>query len=107
MNPALQDAIKEAFAIVPSNKVVLHTIEIRQTGVQDPVFLAKSRRGFTATDEDGNDHYFEPSGFEFSLPPSNEEGFQSLNLAIDNIGRRVSDWVEIAKGEDTPVQVFY
>lgn len=107
MNPALQDAIKEAFAIAPANKVVLHTLEIRQVGVQESVFIAKTRHGFTAIDEDGDAHYYEPSGFEFTLPPSTDEGFQSLNLAIDNIGQRVSDWVNTARQYDTPVEVIY
>lgn len=107
MNPALQDAIREAFAIAPTNKVILHTLEVRQEGIQDPVFLAKSRRGFTALLETSEARYFEPSGFDFSLPPSDEEGFQSLNIAIDNVGQRVTDFMKLAMTEEVPVTVLY
>lgn len=107
MNTALQDAIKEAFAIAPASKVIIHTLEIRQDGVQAPVYLAQARRSVTATDENGHVKVFEPSGFQFALPPSNEDGFQSLNIAIDNIGRRVSDFLDAAKAQQTPVEVVY
>jgi hypothetical protein len=107
MNDAFTDVIKEAFALAPSDKVIYHTLEIRQDTVQGSVFLVQSRRSITAFDENGIEHTFEPSGFQFSLPPSNEEGFRSLNIAIDNIGRRVSDFVEIAQSEAVPVWVIY
>ncbi len=107
MNPALQDAILEAYALAPSNSVILHTLEIRQEGVQDPIYIARSRRGFAALDEDGNERYFEPSGFDFTLPPSSEDGFQSLNIAVDNIGRRATDFVDTAQSEEVPVLAIY
>src|SRR5690606_5981573 len=46
-------------------------------------------------------------GFQFSLPPSNEEGFRSLTIAIDNIGRQVTDFIETAKDYVVPVKVVY
>lgn len=106
MNDSLQAAIKEAFAIAPTTRVILYTLEIRQTGVQNPIFLVKSLRAIEAKDENGVTHAFEPIGFKFSLPPSTEEGFQSLNIAIDNIGRRVVDFIEAAKGTDTPIEIY-
>lgn len=107
MNQALQDAIKEAYTIVPADKVIYDTLEIRQTGVQDPVFIARTRTTITATDENGNVRIFEPVNFQFTLPPSTEEGFQSLNIAIDNVGRRVVDFIEAAKSERVPVEAYY
>src|SRR5688572_9651803 len=98
-NPTLSDAIKEAYASCPTDKVVFDTLEIRQTGVQDPIYIVKRRTALTAVDEDGNEITFQPSGFQFSLPPENDEGFRSLNIAIDNVGREVSDFVEAAKSE--------
>ena len=106
-NPSLQDAIKEAYTIAPSGKVVLDTLEIRQTGVQVPIYLVKAKVGITATDENGDDRNFEPCGFQFTLPPENEDGFRSLNVAIDNIGRRVSDFVSAAKSQKVPVEMIY
>jgi len=107
MNPSLSDAIKEAFASAPTTKVVLNTLEIVQEGVQDPVYIVQALRPVTAKDENGVTKTFQPCGFQFSLPPSTEEGFQSLNIAIDNIGRRVSNFVETAQSQPVPVQVIY
>lgn len=107
MNDALQEAIKEAYAVAPYNKVVIHTLQIRQTGVQSNIYISQSRRGIVANDENGVPHSFLPCGFQFTLPPSSEEGFQSLNIAIDNIDRRVSDFVELGKSSVVPIEVIY
>lgn len=107
MNASLSDAIKEAFTLAPSNVVIYDTLEIRQEGVQGPIFLVKARRELVAQDENGDQRIFEPSGFQFTLPPSTEEGFQSLNVAIDNIGLRVTNFVKAAQSERVPVKMVY
>lgn len=106
-NSSLEEAIKEAYACAPAGVSIIHTLEIRQPSVQATYFIARHPIGITATDELGNSHNFLPCGFGFSLPPSNEEGFQSLNLAIDNIDRRVSDFINTAKSSPIPVEVWY
>lgn len=101
------EAIKEAFAIAPSGVVIYHTIEVRQDGVQDPIFMVRSRKPLVAYDELGVQRTFEPTGFEFTLPPKSEEGFTSLNIAIDNVGRRPSDFIDMAKSTVQEVKVIY
>ena len=107
MNDSLSEAIKEAYATCPASMVVYHTLEIRQPTVQGAIFLVQSRTNLTALDEDGNERTFEPVGFQFALPPSNEEGFKSLNIAIDYVGRRVKDFIRIAKSSKIAVEVVY
>jgi hypothetical protein len=107
MNPAFQDAIKEAFAIAPSTVAVLHTLEVRQTGVQAPIYIVKAKKTVKAHLETGAAVTFNPCGFDFSLPPADSQGFQSLNIAIDNVGREVSDFVNVAQSQVIPVQVIY
>lgn len=107
MNDAYSEAIKEAFAVAPSNKVIYQTLEIRQTGVQAPIYMVQGRQGIEAMDENGIPRSFEPVGFAFSLPPSNDEGFRTLEIAIDNVGRRVSDFITTALTEDVPVEILY
>ena len=104
---SLSDAIKEAFAIAPSNVVVLHTLTVEQEGVQDPVYLVQSRGTVEAVDENGFTRSYRPSGFAFSLPPSNEEGFRNLNITIDNTTREVSDFIDVAKGSMVPITITY
>lgn len=106
-NSALQDAIKEAYAVAPANKTVIDTLEVRQTGVQDPIYLARTRQTFIAVTEESIEVTFQPCGFQFSLPPENEEGFRSLNVAIDNVSRLVRPFVEAAKGSRVPVEAIY
>lgn len=107
MNTSLQDAIKEAFTIAPSSKTIIHTLEIRQTGVQPAVFISQTKNGIDAFDEDGQEHTFVGAGFKFTLPPSDEDGFKSLNVAIDNVNRVASDFVETAAGSKVAVEVVY
>lgn len=107
MNAAMTAAIKEAFAVAPTNVVILHTLEIRQDTVQSRIYLVQARRELIALDENGVSRTFEPSGFQFTLPPSTEEGFQSINVAIDNIGQRITDFIEAAKGSPVPVSLIY
>lgn len=107
MNEAFSDAIKEAFVLAPSNRVILDTLEIQQHGVQEPILLVRSRRALLAKDELGFDRVFEPVGFQFTLPPSNEEGFRSLNIAIDNVGRRVMEFITTALTVDERILIKY
>lgn len=106
-NTTLEEALKEAYAIAPAHVVIYHTIHIRQLAVQSPIFMVQARQSITATDENGDVHTFSPVGFQFSLPPSSDEGFQSLNISIDNIDRRVTDFINIAQTSQVPVEILY
>ena len=107
MNSTLSDALKEAYTICPANKTIINTIEIRQMGVQQPIFLSQTRTGINAFDEDGDEHTFIACGFQFTLPSSDEDGFKSLTIAVDNVGRIASDFVKVAQTSEVPVKVIY
>jgi hypothetical protein len=107
MNDAWTDAIKEAFAIAPATSFIYETLEIHQEDVQRSIRIVKARQGITATDENGDTHFYEPVGFQITLPPSNEEGFRSINVAVDNVSRRISDFINLAKSAVIPVKVIY
>ncbi len=107
MNDSLSDAIKEAYAVAPAVKSIVHTLQISQGSVQEPVYIVQARKEFIAFDENNIERFFAPVGFQFSLPPSDEEGFRSLTIAIDNVDRRITQFVELAKSEPEPVRVVY
>jgi len=107
MNPSLTDAIKEAYASAPASKVILDTLEIRQTGVQDTIYIVKAPLPLSAYDENGNLLNFRAAGFQFTLPAESEEGFRSLNIAVDNIDRTASDFAKTAKLSQVPVECVY
>jgi len=75
--------------------------------VQDTIFIVRSKAELIAFDENGVERTFRPVGFQFSLPPENEEGFRSLNIAIDNVGREVSNFIKTAKSTKVPVEMTY
>lgn len=106
-NTTLQDALKEAYAVAPAQQIILHTLEIRQTGVQSPIYIVRDRKELVATTEESEDVTFQPCGFQFSLPPENEEGFRSLNIAMDNVKRIVTPFITAAKSQRVPVEAIY
>jgi len=107
MNTSLQDALKEAYAVAPAAKVIIHTLEIRQTGVQQSLYISQTKLGVDAYDENGAIHTFVGCGFQFTLPPSDEDGFKSLNVAVDNVNRIASDFVQEAMQYKVAVEVIY
>lgn len=107
MNDALTEAIKEAYAVAPSTVAIIETLEIRQEDVQLPIFLAKHHIAIEAFDENGDLHTFNPAGFQLSLPPANEEGFRSLNVVMDNVDRRLTEFIKLAKSEPVPITIIY
>lgn len=107
MNEAFLAAIREAYASCPTTEVLLETLEIRQTGVQTPIYIVRDRVPLIAKDENGATLTFQPCGFQFSLPPQNEDGFRSMNIVVDNIGREISDFVKACLASRVPVEVIY
>jgi len=106
-NITYQDAIKEAFALAPADQVILDTLEIRQGTVQEPVYLVRSSREIYAKTEDAQFHLFIPVGFQITLPAENTEGFRSLNITIDNVGKSVLNFINTSKSHRVPVEVVY
>lgn len=107
MNTALSEALKEAYASAPSNVAVLETLEISHPSIGGTIYIVKNREDLTLTLEDESDHLFEACAFRMSLPASGDSGLQSLTIAIDNVDRRVSDFLNTAKDYQTPVTVKY
>lgn len=85
--------------------VFLDTLEIAHP-LQDTIYLVRDRvdHDFTV---DGVVRTFTACGFRFALPSAGENGLQELGLAIDNVDRRPSDFVQAVKLSDQPVQVTY
>lgn len=108
MNDALSEAIKEAYALAPVNSATLDTIELSHPSVEGgSLYLIRELEPFTLTLENGEQKVFEPVGFQFSLPAAGENGRQDMQLSIDNVDRRISDFIEKAKNYYEPVKVVY
>lgn len=107
MNGSLSEAIKEAYATAPSDVVIINTIELRHQSITDPLFLAQERKNLLLTLEDGRQVVFEAVPFRITLPQAGDNGLQELNITIDNIDRRISDFCQLAKSFPAPVEVLY
>lgn len=106
MNSALTDAIREAYAIAPSGKAVLETIELRLAGAAS-LFIYRGVGPLQMRLETGEWVTFEPVPFQFRLPKSSETGSQSLDISMDNVDSRVSDFITAARSSLAPVEVLY
>jgi hypothetical protein len=100
-------AIKEAYALAPSNIVTIDTIELTNPSGGNSLFLVQQRSNMSLGLETGETVEFEAVPFRFSLPAAGENGRQDLTLAIDNIDRRVSDFVNTAKSYSEPIRCIY
>jgi len=50
---------------------------------------------------------FEPVPFRFTLPGQNDQGLQDLILGIDNIDKRIGEWIDAASQYDAPAIARY
>lgn len=107
MNTALLEAVKEAYACAPSDEVHLETLEISHPGLPTPIRLVKNRENITATLETEEVVEFEGAAFRMSRPAAGENGLQVLTLSIDDVDRRVSDFMNAAKAFTTPVTCVF
>lgn len=107
MNNSLSKAIKEAYAVAPATEVIIETLELSHPKLEETLYIVKQREGITATLENGESVYFEPVGFTFSLPAAGENGRQDMQISIDNVDRRISDFIDKAKLFFSPVKVVF
>lgn len=100
-------AIKEAFASAPSNVALLETLEISHPSLSETLYLVANREDLTLALEDSSSHVFKGVGFKLTLPPVGDSGLQDLTITIDNVDRRITDFVNAVKASKTPVEVKY
>lgn len=104
---AYSDAIKEAYACAPSDVVTIETIELTSPSGAGSLYLVQQRANLSLGLETGETVEFEAAGFRISLPKTGENGRQELQIAIDNVDRRVSDFINAAKGYPNPIKCIY
>lgn len=102
----LQAAIKEAYATARSDIFILDTLEIQHPDV-DNLYLVRDRKNWMLTLENSTIHEFVACGFRFQLPAAGENGLQELSLAVDNIDRIASDYIQSVVESNDPIQVIF
>jgi len=107
MNPSFTDALKEAYASAPAHIVLLETIRLVHS-VQGPLIsMVRDRSDHTMRLETGEEVLFEAVPFRFALPDKNDQGLQELSIAIDNVDKRVSDFIDNLRAVEGYITVEY
>jgi len=106
-NASLTAALKEAYALAPTEVVILHTLQISHPALTSDLFIVQDQVEHDFTLEDLSIETFEPVGFRFELPKIGDRGLQELTIAIDNVDRRITDFVNTIKGQTGTTEVRY
>lgn len=106
MNTALRAAIREAYATVPADELVLETLELTHS-TTGTVRLVRDRQDHTLTLETGVAVTFTGCAFRMALPAAGENGTQDLQLGFDNTNRAVSDFVLALAQSAEPARIIY
>ena len=104
-NTSYSAALKEVYALAPSDVFPLNCLELSHTDLAEPLYIVQDRKEQEITLEDGTTVVtFQPVPFPFSPPDSNEDGIQTMNLSVDNVDQQVTDFLDqITTGD--PLQV--
>jgi hypothetical protein len=105
-NKLLSAAIKEAYALAPTDKYILETLEFSHSGITT-TYICKDRKDNICTIEDLSTPTFEGVSFAFRLPTNDDTGIKELQLTLDNTDQRISDMVEAVEGSTEPLVVKY
>lgn len=73
----------------------------------EPIYMVQCPEEKEFTLETGETVTFEPVGFRFQLPGQNDRGVSELNIAIDNVDRRISEFINATQQYEAPILVRY
>ena len=112
MADPFDEAIKEAYASNPDDKIILSTIEIYPDSLSSPARLVLDYADFTGTLESTapNDAstavLFSKAMFKFSLPESSDR-LPMMELSIDNVSQIIGQAIEDAIDNQDVIPVIY
>lgn len=112
-DPNLSEAIKEAYASAPTDKVILHTLEIWHPNFTQPIYVVRDLADLTATIEAtaarnaGQPVTFVAFGFNIVPPEVDMSGVPQCVIEIDNVSREILANIEATMGSTTTITVIY
>ena len=107
MNPALDAAIREAYALAPATVSHIYTIELQHDSLENPLRLVQGFRNRSLGTVESGTVVFRACPFDFTLPKVDDGGLTELRLSIDNVDNLASDFCEAAMAFPTPVRILY
>lgn len=118
-NPALTQAIKEAYASAPSDQIILHTLELRhpafldESGSVTAIRVVRDHLDLFARLEDsapihgGEVVRFVAMGFELDLPPVDTMPVPEISVTLDNVSREIVRHLDAAAESQSVIEVTY
>ena len=105
-NSNITEALKEAYALAPSDIVVIETLEFVHA-LFSTIRICNDGQDHIFTLEDLSTPLFVAAPFAFKLPTSDDTGIKELQLTIDNLDERISDIIDTVKQSIIPIVVKY
>jgi hypothetical protein len=118
-DPALSEAIQEAYAHAPSDAVIMHTLEIRhpdfrdESGnptsirvVRDQIDL-QARLEADAPMDAGAIVTFVAMGFELDLPAVDTTPVPEIVVTLDNVSREIVRYLDVAAESQSVIEITY
>ena len=118
-DPALEHAIREAYASAPADTVILHTLELRHPAfadddgrptairvVRDHVDLT-ARLEADAPLDAGETVRFVALAFELELPPVDTAPVPEIAVTLDNVSREIVRHLDAAATSRNTIEVTY
>lgn len=109
----LNEAVKEAYASVTNDDVVLFCLEIRHPSFDAPIRVVRDNANFTCNLEGnaplnpGEEVTFIAYAFDVSLPDIDESGKPEMTITIDNVSREITEALERAVTSIHKIEVTY
>lgn len=111
-DPALSEALAEAYATAPADQVVLHTLELRHPAFTAPIRVVRDHVGIEARLEPTAPEGavvvdFVPYSFDFRPPEQTSSGLPQCVVEIDNVSREILEQLDAAVMDGRPVTLIY
>jgi hypothetical protein len=118
-DPTLKEAMAEAYAMAPTDEVIISTLEFRhpaflgENGLPDSAWVTTDEADFEGTLEPGapvrpgQAVLFRSLAFRFVLAPIEPTARTELQLEIDNVSGLLMEQLERAVGDTRKVQIAY
>ncbi|WP_020699227.1 DUF1833 family protein [Reyranella massiliensis] len=118
-DPTLKEAMAEAYAMAPTDEVLISTLELRhpaflgEDGLPDSAWVTTDEADFEGTLEidapvrPGQTVTFRSLAFRFLLAPIEPTARTELQIEIDNVSGLLMEQLDRAQGDARKVQIAY
>ncbi len=101
------EAVKEAFVSAKKGAVLYETLHISHATAGDKYVVNQRKDKDLPLTLGGEVMTFKASGFQFTLPPTGENGTQELKIGIQAVDREIVEYLQSLIGSPLPATVYY